>query len=148
MRLIKSKFTALVLWICCSLAVAADSDVLLNHKWSLVILNNVPLQLEKFPAQKPYLQFAKDSSFTAYLGCNLLSGSFTTTGAKGLSLIYKSGTPTATPNVACTPANQALENDFIAMLKGVVSWKTEENTLNFLNANNSTLAIFVNVEPY
>lgn len=147
MRSIKS-FISLGILLFCGLAWAAESDVLFGHKWSLVILEHVPLNLEKFPDQKPYIEFNKNLSFSANVGCNPINGTFTLTEPKGITLLYTTNANAVGQDITCSKENQDLEAKFIAMLQNVKTWQTVDNSLEFISLNDNTVAIFVNLQPY
>lgn len=131
----------------CGVAHAAAESELLDKKWYIGILRQEPIRMEQFPTQKPFLQLNSDKTFSAFLGCNQLSGTLKITPPNGLELTLNP----ITPGVTCQQEFIDLEQDFATALPAVKVWElNSNNVLSFKNAVDDILAVMLLtlVEPY
>jgi len=146
MRMIKNLLSCFII-ICCGVANAAGQADLLGHKWYLGILNQQALIMADFTVQKPYLEFGANNKFSAFVGCNTITGTYSLTGPNGLHL--SASKPTA-PAATCKQKFIDIENTFISSLPNIKAWEIENEVL-YLKANPNdivSIAIFAPNKPY
>ncbi len=139
-------FCLLILVVVTGAAFAAPTDDLLANKWSLAILQKQPIILENFKSVKPFIKFAPDNTFTAYAGCNDLSGTYVLTAPNGLKITPN--VPVPNPAVTCATEFTQIESTFISMLMEVQSWSIDGNILSVFGTPDNTIALFSSNEPY
>lgn len=57
-------------------AFAVTTSELINRDWILQTLNGIKIHLEAYPGKKPRIKFFDDLRFTAWAGCNEISGNY------------------------------------------------------------------------
>lgn len=147
MKLVKHKtvIAALALAVWGAVTAAPEKNMLFDHDWSLLIINNESLRIDRFPDKKPFISMKEDGTFHAFMGCNQLDGKFTTTPDKGL----KFGTEVTATKMACDKYYMDLEDEFVRTLSKVSSYDFQENkVLYFLDPEKKSRMIFTNVTVY
>ncbi len=140
-------FLSLFIIFFCGTANTTEQAELFARKWYLGILNQEPLIMTNFTDQKPYLQFEKNNSFTAFVGCTKIHGTFVLIDPDGLQL--QASSPVYY-DVNCKQDFIDLENKFIKSLPNVKVWEITNGVLYFKNNINDiiSIAIFMPNEPY
>lgn len=124
---------------------AAEPNTLFAHKWGLLIINNQALRMDRFSERKPYIEFKTDNTFSAYIGCNQIHGSFTFTAPDSIQF----ATNMAMTKMACDEYFMGLEDEFVATLPKVKYVDLQdEKVLKLLDAEKITRLIFTNVVVY
>ncbi len=144
MKNIKNSLVIVIAILCCSAASAVE---LLGHRWYLGILNQEALVMTDFKDQKPYLQFETNNTFTAYVGCNNISGTYSLVPPNGLEM--SANNPSA-DNPSCAANFATLEGNFITLLRDIKVWEITNDVL-YLKANSNdiiSIAIFMPDKPY
>jgi heat shock protein HslJ len=150
MKLFTKKLLAvLAMFVACSTLHAAEQDILFSRKWSLAILDHSALRLDEFTAGKPYLEFQKDNTFAAFVGCNKISGSYILTPPNGLTFTVDMAS--VNNQSSCSEKFITIENKFISILALVKSWSIsgiDGPVLNFHNQPDNVIVIFAGVQVH
>lgn len=119
-----------------------SKELLYASDWTLVILNGTGLEMAKFPEQKPYIKFNLEGRFSAKAGCNQIAGGFS---LEEPDIMIFAPNMVST-KMACAEYFMQLENQLMNTLPKVKYWKIDNGkSLNLLNADKFTVAIFTNV---
>lgn len=139
----------LTLLACCGILQASEQDALLGRKWSLAILEQSAIRLDEFTNSKPYLEFNKDNKFRAFVGCNLITGSYVITPPNGVSFTIDMAS--ISNQSTCKQNFVELENKFVNMLSQVKTWSIgglTDPVLNLHSHPENIVAIFASVHVY
>lgn len=117
--------------------IAAETVNLLDRKWVLTKLEQTEIDLQQYETEKPYIELQASNRYSAYAGCNRISGSFTLSEPNTLVFL-----PNAImTKMACMqPSN--IEDLFLKVLDQVKTWEIKEQRLILSNINGNILAVF------
>lgn len=133
--------TFILLFTVCASIMAADVDELLARKWTLIIINNEGLQIDQFVGEKPGLQLEANNKFSAFTGCNKITGSYK---LSGTSIEFADITQ---PAQSCAQWGK-LEAEYLTALRNTKSWDITDNFLNLQNSFDNNIASFAGVDAY
>lgn len=129
--------TALVAVMVSTYAYAIPVTDITNRSWILNSINSKIISLEAYQGKKPFIKFMDEQRFSAWAGCNQISGSFTFTEPDTL----KFGQDIIMTKMACqTDLN--VEDEFTAMLPKVQKLSVYGQNLAFTDADAKVLATF------
>ena len=137
------KFFALFLGIalftsCSSTSSLSSATSLLNNQWVLSSLGGNTDLSSLFGDKLPFLNFSTDGTVSGSDGCNNLSGSFDLASLASGNLDLSK---LASTKMACTDMTGS--SDFTSMLQNVTSFNLQDEALNLLGSDGSTLASFI-----
>ena len=114
-----------------------DNYKILNRKWKLVELMGKPLDNSQTMDKDAYIQFNdNDNRYTAYAGCNTVSGSFATESYNRLKLGMGISTM-----MSCQ--NMTIESEMNKVLSTADSFQVDGNNLVLIKGRMAPLAKFV-----
>jgi uncharacterized lipoprotein NlpE involved in copper resistance len=114
-----------------------DNYRILNRKWKLAELMGKPVTNSQTMEKEAYIQFIdKDNSYSAYAGCNRMSGSFAVESYNRLKLGMGISTM-----MACQ--NMTIENELSKVLSTADSFQIDGNNLVLIKGRMAPLAKFI-----
>lgn len=121
----------------CTLVSAEPSAVLVGPKWILITIQDKNLNLAEYGKQKPFISLQTDERYSAYAGCNQISGNYDLSGLNGLRFL-----PNALMTKMACMQKGNIEDQFLQLLNQVKYWNITDHNLIFSDESNNTLAVF------
>ncbi len=131
------KLLLVALLFCGSIAFAAEQDALFSNTWILDSLNGKAIDLSLYPDDKPNLKFGAGNRYSAWAGCNQISGSFILNGTTELEF---NPNATMTKMFCAGPAN--IEDEFMKTIVKTRYWTVGQNMLYLQDEQFAELASF------
>lgn len=110
---------------------------IVGHSWVITSLFGKEIDPTQFPGEKPEFTFNQDNTYSAYGGCNRISGSYT---LNEQQLTFAENA--AMTKMYCAQ-NYNVETDVLTLLQESASWSFSGNTLNLLNDQQISIATLV-----
>lgn len=122
---------------CSPVAFADEQDALFANTWILNSLNGKAIDLSLYEDDKPSLTFGAGNRYSAWAGCNQISGKFILNGTIELQF-----DPNAvmTKKYCAGPAN--IEDEFMKTIVKTRYWAVEQNMLHLQDEQFVDLASF------
>lgn len=109
---------------------------MIDKDWLINELGDQIINMENYNTEKPHITFYQDNRFSAWAGCNRISGAYNFTAPDKLQF---------PPNIIITrmacSSPQNIEDKFVAILPEVQTMIINEQSMQLLSKDGSVLAV-------